>query len=204
MFARHTVTAEDRQRTEMYRRGLAAAVELGIEAQGADLSQFLAGMKMELTIFDRSAGNRERALQLINKTNQFNLNGRRFTDEEVSAVLSSGGRLYSVKLDDRTGSQGEILVCLIDADQRVVALVLSCRVFQRRVECAFLCWLARKVGGDIRLAYASTERNTPLREFLADPAFVVRERGDSLLHSERFLSDHERDVELFRLMEPGA
>jgi FkbH-like protein len=155
-----------------------------------------------LTIVDRSAGDRERAIQLINKTNQFNLNGSRITDDDVSRILASGGRLYTARLDDRTGSHGEILACLIDGQRRIVSFVLSCRVFQRQVEYAFICWLVRRFGHELKLAYAATERNTPIQVFLKDADVAVNE-ADTLLDGVRFLGNYESRLDLFALKEIG-
>lgn len=202
LFARRTISNEDRQRTEMYRRRLEVSKLSPIAGAGADLTDFLAKLRMELTIFDRSAGDRERAIQLINKTNQFNLNGRRMTDDEVAGILATGGRLYTARLDDRTGSQGEILACLIDGQRRMVSFVLSCRVFQRQVEYAFICWLVRRLGNELKLAYAATERNTPMREFLKEAAVAFNEE-EAFLEGIRFLESHAAQLNLFILKEVG-
>ena len=47
-----------------------------------------------------------------------------------------------VTLDDRNGTHGEVIACLIDAAGTIESFVMSCRVFQRRAEFAFIAWLA--------------------------------------------------------------
>ena len=169
LFDRRSVTAEDVERTEMYRRRVAAHSP----TEGAGLMDFLKGLDMVLTLRDRTNDDWTRAHQLINKTNQFNLNGRRFDESQVATVLAGGGRMFTAVLDDRAGSHGEIIACLIDRDGMVHALVMSCRVFQRRVEYAFLLWLlSHWQGPALSFAFSATERNEPLRNFLADPAFA--------------------------------
>lgn len=169
LFDRRSVTAEDVERTEMYRRRVAAHSP----TEGAGLMDFLKGLDMVLTLRDRTNDDWTRAHQLINKTNQFNLNGRRFDESQVATVLADGGRIFTAVLDDRAGSHGEIIACLIDRDGMVHALVMSCRVFQRRVEYAFLLWLlSHWQGPALSFAFSATERNEPLRNFLADPAFA--------------------------------
>lgn len=201
LFARRSVSSEDKHRTEMYRRRKHTASTISfVEQTGADLTDFLAKLGMELTIFNRSFGDRARAIQLINKTNQFNLNGRRMTDNEVANILNRGGHFFTAKLDDRTGSHGEILACLIDEKQHILTFVLSCRVFQRRVEHAFFCWLIRHLGTELTLSYASTEKNTPMSDFLKDQAFAVNE-DKCVLDGSQFLSSHAVDLELFSLKE---
>lgn len=200
LFARPVMTEEDLERTEMYRRRLAGLIPT--QAEGADLKAFLEGLGMCLTIHDRSAGTRDRAVQLINKTNQFNINGRRFSDEEVGEVLARGGRLFAASLVDRTGSHGEILACLISVDGIVESFVLSCRVFERRVEHAFIVWLASQQNAPKAFRFATTPRNEPARKFLADPAFAAR-NGDSVVFDAAAFADrHRSDFELFSLGGP--
>ncbi|NFV78556.1 HAD-IIIC family phosphatase [Magnetospirillum aberrantis] len=167
LFSRAEVTEEDRRRTELYR--LREAVP--VTAAAGDLTAFLAGMGMRLEIRDAGAGDWTRPFQLINKTNQFNLNGRRFDEAEIAEILASGGTLYAGRLTDRSGDHGEILACLVGADGIIEALVLSCRVFQRRVEHAFLAWLAGRQRAPGALRFAATPRNEPLRTFIQAPPF---------------------------------
>jgi FkbH-like protein len=166
LFGRKQVTHEDRERTSLYKRrveGMAPS-----DVSGADLEKFLKTLDMRLEIHDRTKGGRERAVQLINKTNQFNLNGRRWEDQEVDRVLSEGGSLFTATLGDRTGSHGEILSCLISAEGVIECFVMSCRVLQRRVEHAFLAWLAQGPVAPRGLRYAPTDRNEPLRNFIKE------------------------------------
>ena len=203
LFHREGVTGEDRERTEMYRRQLQSLVPR--ESEGADLQSFLQDLEMSLTIHDRTSGDRTRALQLINKTNQFNLNGERVSDQEVREVLESGGRLYTASMADRNGEHGEIVACLIDPDGVVQSFVMSCRVFQRRVEFAFLLWLGRTHPSPLEFMFRSTDRNEPLRTFLEDVAFS--DSGPRVgFDVRRFEASHSSVLELFRIIEsePGG
>lgn len=197
LFDRRRVTVEDTERTEMYRRR--AATHPPIE--GAGLMDFLKSLDMVLTLHDRTNDDWTRACQLINKTNQFNLNGRRMDASQVATVLADGGRMFTAMLDDRTGSHGEIMACLVDRDGRVHALVMSCRVFQRRVEYAFLLWLlGHWQGSTLTFAFSVTERNEPFRNFLADSAFA--DGGECwTLDGDVFTTAHAADFSLFTIRE---
>jgi FkbH-like protein len=199
LFPHREITAEDRARTELYRRRVEGMVPSDLA--GADLTRFLRDLQMTLTIHDRSQGDRSRAVQLINKTNQFNLNGNRVTDEEVAAILRSGGRLLSATLSDRSGSHGEILACLVTADGAITALVLSCRVFQRRVEYAFLAWLASQPGPPRGALWASTPRNAPLRQFLGEVAGPLNGAGLVRLDAAAIQARYAQDLQLFSIRE---
>ena len=194
---RREITAEDRERTEMYRRRLEGMVPSDL--QGADLTRFLQDLKMTLTIHDRVRGDRTRAVQLINKTNQFNLNGCRVSDDDVRVILDAGGHLFGATLDDRTGSHGEILACLVAQDRTITSFVMSCRVFQRRVEYAFLAWLAAQPHPPIGLRWASTPRNAPFLQFLRE--ITGPPNGDGLipLDPTTVTACCARDLELFAI-----
>jgi len=193
-FARPDLTNEDRDRTAMYRRRLEGMAPT--DATGADLSEFLSGLGMRLQVHDRTQGDRTRAVQLINKTNQFNANGRRWTDDEVGAVLRAGGRLYGATLSDRTGSHGEVIACLVDGEGTVTAFVMSCRVFQRRAEHAFLGALIRAGRAPVRLLFSRTERNEPFATFLHSPGFAEAEPGTWTFAAQEFLDAHGAELGL--------
>jgi len=198
LFVRQETTTEDRERTAMYRRRLEGMVPSALG--GADISRFLESLGMTLTVHDKSRGDRTRAVQLINKTNQFNLNGRRVTDGEVGAALDAGGQLISASLADRTGSHGEILACLIGPDRVITSFVMSCRVFQRRVEYAFLSWLAAQPKAPVAMDWASTPRNEPFAQFVRDLA-ASNASGDGVipLESQAIEQQFANDRGLFAL-----
>lgn len=195
VFSRRDLTAEDRERTALYRRRLEGMAP--VELEGGDLTRFLATLQMRLVLHDRTHGDRARAVQLINKTNQFNANGRRWTAAEVDEVLGRGGRLLSGSLADRSGSHGEILACLMGCDGIVEAFVMSCRVFQRRVELAFLVALSDQGIRPVGIRYAGTERNEPFKQFTRDALLGEPENGVLALDAAAFGARHRAVLELF-------
>jgi len=87
-------------------------------------------------------------------------------DVRPETITAGGGRLLTASLSDRHGDHGEILSCLVTADGVVESLVLSCRVFQRRVEFAFFNWLVSSGLAPSVLKFAETPRNEPIQRFL--------------------------------------
>jgi FkbH-like protein len=181
----------------MYRRRLISPPPRDSES----LVNFLKSLEMVLKVRNRTGGEIARAHQLINKTNQFNLNGIRLEESDLRAVLDGGGRIITATLEDRTGNHGEILACLIDASGLVRSFVMSCRVFERRVEFAFLVWLLNHWDGPpLHFTFEATERNEPIRRFLKDRAFAPGSMGWSV-NSSLFVADHSEDVDLFSVQE---
>ena len=197
-FNKTIVTSEDLQKTELYRRKLNINQQILINDQGGNLFDFLSNLSMELVIFDRSKSEYERSIQLINKTNQFNLNGDRLTIEEIKSVILDGGKLYSAKLSDRTGEHGEILACLIDNSGCILSFVLSCRVFQREVEFVFICKLIEILKFDLKFKFKKTTRNTPISNFLSEICFS-NFSNLIYLNSNQFYSKNAYKLDLFKI-----
>jgi FkbH-like protein len=111
-----------------------------------------------------------RALELVNKTNQFNLNGRRWTDAAWAAHFRRPEAfLLTATYEDKFGPLGKIAALLGRRDGRslvIDAWVMSCRAFSRRIEHQCLKYLFDKTGvEEIIFDFVITPRNGPLREF---------------------------------------
>ena len=160
------VTAEDRLRTEAIR---SQTVRVRA-ASGSEGVAYLKELGLELEIsFDGFAPSR--SLQLINKTNQFNLTGERIS-EAVWGELSRQSYYHccTASLKDKYGEFGIIAVLLGQVSgQRltVESMVLSCRAFGRCVEHLFLSAAARAFSAtSIEGRFLRTEKNEPAERFL--------------------------------------
>jgi FkbH-like protein len=168
-FAKRAIREEDRLRVASLRAGEALRQAA---AQGASLDALLAGAQSRIT-FRWGKEPDPRALELVNKTNQFNLNGARYTQADWNAYLAVPATYQLVvEYEDRFGKLGKIAV-LAGREQagafEVDVWVMSCRAFARRIEHQCLSLLLSR-WEPVRLRYQRTERNGPMREFLAEMA----------------------------------
>jgi len=83
-----TVSAEDGIRAERYGR---EAERLALREQAGTLEEFLAGLHMRGSVAPVSDANLARVTQLVNKTNQFNVTTRRYTEAQIIAIAAAGG-----------------------------------------------------------------------------------------------------------------
>ncbi len=105
-----SVTDEDRERTSQYQGNKARDA---LKAAVTDLPSYLRGLEMQLVWkrFDRIG--LQRIVQLINKSNQFNLTTRRYTDEDVIAVMADPDAFgLQLRLLDRFGDNGIIAIII--------------------------------------------------------------------------------------------
>ncbi len=137
------LSSDDAQRAEQYRANAERAVAM--ETIG-DYDAYLRSLDMVCTIAPFDPVGRTRIAQLINKSNQFNLTTRRYTEAEVAAMETDPGLFtLQVRLVDKFGDNGMISVVIFrkGADAWVCdTWLMSCRVLKRRVEEAVLATVA--------------------------------------------------------------
>ena len=166
LFQISKVTDEDKNRTSLYKRMKKSNLEFSHTETNIDA--FLKSLEMEIELFERTAVDNERAVQLINKTNQFNSNGNRISKQHCDQMIDGGARLITAQLRDKNGEHGEILAILIDANNQIVSFVMSCRVFRRQAEIIFLFTILKEFGVDyLSLPYIETDRNQPFKLFIS-------------------------------------
>ena len=101
LFQISKVTAEDKNRTFLYKRRKKSNLE--ISHTETNIDAFLKSLEMEIELFERTAADNDRAVQLINKTNQFNSNGNKVSKHHCDQMIDSGARLITAQLRDKNG-----------------------------------------------------------------------------------------------------
>lgn len=143
LFETLAITGEDRARAASIRQN-AARQALASNAAGVD--DYLAQLEIKVQLAPCDETNLPRVVQLINKTNQFNLTTRRRTDAEVRALLAAGAYPLTMRAGDRFGDSGLTGVLIAvpeDGGLRVDTWLMSCRVLGRRLEEVMFAALVR-------------------------------------------------------------
>ena len=153
---------------------------------------------MELEISTRTSSDNDRAVQLINKTNQFNSNGIRRHQDECDDLLDNGGRLITATLEDKNGNHGEVLSIMIDQNNEVLSYVMSCRVFQRQAEIVFINTILESGIEFLTIDYKKTDRNEPFRLFLSR-FFTKVKSGKYTLTSQIITESYPDANQLFKV-----
>jgi FkbH-like protein len=169
---------EDRSRADFYQ---ANAERVSLQKVG-NLEEYLRSLQMVASISPFNAVGRVRIAQLINKSNQFNLTTRRYSENEVEALENDPAKFcLQVRLADRFGDNGMISVVIFDigADEwSCDTWLMSCRVLGRRVEELVLATVAEaaRQAGARRLTgtYLPTKKNALVTEHFAKLGFAKR------------------------------
>ena len=170
LFGKPRVSPEDVIRLESIRQGAPFQ-----QADGDSTSEAFLQQADAVITFDFSLAADPRALELVNKTNQFNLNGVRYTEADWKKRLERPGEFLAVvSYRDKFGPLGKIAVMEGRREEEALVIdtwVMSCRAFSRRIEHQCLqAMFERYAALEIFFHFQPTPRNGPLQDFLASIA----------------------------------
>jgi len=171
LFETLAITREDRQRTASIRENLERKT---LESTAGSVDDYLAQLDIQVQLAPFDEANLPRIVQLINKTNQFNLTTRRRGDAEVRALLAAGAYTQAMRASDRFGDSGltGVLIAIPDgAGLRVDTWLMSCRVLGRRLEevmfAALVRYAAENHTTQITGEYIPTAKNSQVADLYA-------------------------------------
>jgi FkbH-like protein len=193
------LTREDAARTDQY-RALARAADARTAATTPE--EFLSGLGMHATLEPVSAATLPRVVQLIGKTNQFNLTGRRHSEAAVEDLIARVGAVHlTLRLRDRFTDHGLVGVVLAvpqGTDLRVDTWLMSCRVLGRGVEIATMRVLTEtaRAQGFTRVVgeYLPSGRNEPARGAYERSGFTALSGEPDAGDSTRWIFDLTHDT----------
>ena len=186
-FERLALSVEDTARTELYHRERLRKAD---ESSAASVEGFLRSLAMKATIDDLQAATLARVAQLTQKTNQFNVTTKRYSEEQVSRFAADPAAIVrTIRISDRYGDSGLVGVLMARANGErceIDTLLLSCRVIGRGVESLMLADLgdlARRRGASVLAGqFIPTPKNAPAQDVYARHGFALAEtNGDGTL-----------------------
>ncbi|WP_267423443.1 HAD-IIIC family phosphatase [Methylobacterium sp. GC_Met_2] len=163
------VTAEDLAKTEQY-RGEAQRQEL--QRSTASMDEYLASLEIRVHIARNNPGALRRVTQLINKTNQFNLATRRYTEDEVATAMREGS-VYAARVVDRFGDMGIVGVAIV-RNGALETFLMSCRALGRRIESQVLRYVCQQEADpELRAHFRPSAKNRMVETFLDENGFAL-------------------------------
>ncbi|MBF0417640.1 MAG: HAD family hydrolase [Magnetococcales bacterium] len=177
VFDKLTLTGEDLQRGEMYRH---QQDREALRATAGSLEAFHRGLAMRVTIRPVEETTFARVLDLIHKTNQFNLSTRRHDAQTLRTLLEDPAcGVFGMRVADKFGDYGLVGVAILHLAGEVVeldTLLMSCRVIGRNVERAFLAdlcaWSRQRGATRMEADFIPTAKNQPVARFLPEQGFM--------------------------------
>ncbi len=191
LFDTLTVSDEDKRRGAMYK---AEARRKELQTSASDMNAYYRSLEMIVEIKFADDFSIPRIAQQTQKTNQFNLTTRRYSDADIKSFVDCDtSDVIRLRLEDRFGDSGIVGTCILRyEDRRAIfdSFLLSCRVLGRGVEDAFLLHalkLAKKRACSLAIGeYYKMKKNAQVETFFGDHGFVeidaAKEKADRVFH----------------------
>lgn len=194
------LTDEDKKKGKIYQ---AQGERKKLEKSSSDLGDFFRALEMKAEIKAADKFSIPRISQLTQKTNQFNMTTRRYSEVEIiKFVTSSDSYVFSVLSQDRFGDNGIIGIFILKFDGDICLIdsfLLSCRVIGRTIEqsiAAFISEFARKKGARTLIGeFIPTAKNQPAKDFYKDLSFTDAGNGKFTLDLQQQHIEYSRYIE---------
>jgi FkbH-like protein len=130
----------------------------------------------------------DRIFELVNKTNQFNTTGRRWTPEDFRGLLASGAAIHTFEVVDKYTDYGLVGVVIVVGDT-IEQWVMSCRVLGYQIEEAVMASVVKHVRASgyalVKGSLTETDVNFPCRTLFSKCGFTLGQNGYWILEADQ-------------------
>lgn len=160
-------STDDLHKTEQYRTEARREAE---KHAHHSVDDYLRSLDLHITITRNAKDQVPRMAQLTQKTNQFNLTTKRYTEQDVTAMLESGKfSFFTISVKDRFGDSGITGLAIVEHGKEEAVmdtLLLSCRILGRNIEWIFMDMIMQEIDRPVILAsFIPTARNQQVSDF---------------------------------------
>lgn len=190
------VSEEDKQRNQMYRQNQIRREE---QKKVHNIEEFLGSLEMTAEVDVLNKGNLQRVVQLLQKTNQFNVTTKRHSEQFVANMMDKKEWLtYVVRLKDKYGDNGIVLVALVQITEGQAVMdtfLMSCRVIGRTLEQVVVGLIIKdlKEKGVPTLIgeFIPTAKNKLVENLFPDLGFSVLDQASDVVRYHSAVNDYQ-------------
>jgi FkbH-like protein len=161
------VTTEDRAKAAQYAQESERAF---LAEVASDIGSYIRSLEIEMTSWRNTPTLIKRIAQLTNKTNQFNLTTRRYSEADIARLMAEAD-VFAYGVRDRFGDMG-IVGVVIAVDGAIDTCLMSCRALGRGIESNMLAHAVRHATTTVtRAFYRRTAKNDMVADFYGRHGF---------------------------------
>jgi FkbH-like protein len=154
------------------------------------IDDYLRSLDISIQVFENEVSLVPRISQMTQKTNQFNLTTKRYTESQIANfLLSKDYRVFAISVNDKFGDNGVTGVCIVNIDRMakcasIDTFLMSCRIIGRNVEYVFFDFLIKRLielnFTSIKAKYISTKKNEQVNDFYENLGFEVSKNENEI------------------------
>lgn len=198
LFYNLSSTKEDERKIEMYKQQIYRG---NAKKRFSDIEEYLASLELKLTIFEDDESIIPRMSQMSQKTNQFNLTTKRYTEGDIkNFITADDSKIFAFSVSDKFGDSGVTGLCIINFDEKsqtanIDTFLMSCRIIGRNIEYAFMDYLINFINKNkiktITARYIKTNKNEQVIEFYETCSFSLIEFNNEIKYYELIVEKYE-------------
>jgi FkbH-like protein len=187
LFYNHSITAEDRKKIGMYKQ---QEKREGVKKKFTDIEDYLESLELKMTIHENNNSIIHRISQLTQKTNQFNLTTKRYTEGDIKNFIENKNFvIVAFSISDKFGDSGVTGLCIVNLYNKIQSaeidsFLMSCRIIGRNIEYAFVDYLMNILNrykiNTITANYIRTKKNEQVKEFYDRCSFSLTKSTNSV------------------------
>jgi FkbH-like protein len=191
-------TKEDLQRAEMYKQ---QEKRESLLKKYTNVEDYLTSLGLEITVYEDDQSIVSRLSQLTQKTNQFNLTTKRYSEVDImNFISSSDSKVLAFNTNDKFGDSGITGLCIIRFDkiQRTALIdtfLMSCRIIGRNIEYAFLDFiidiLKKNKTSYLKANYIRTPKNEQVNNFYDSCSFSLIKSDSNIKEYNLWIKDYK-------------
>jgi FkbH-like protein len=180
-------SAEDKIRTELYKQQNLRNSE---KKKINNIEDFLSSLELSIKLFVDHKDYVPRMAQMTQKTNQFNLTTKRYTERDITQfILNKDYRVFCISVSDKFGDSGITGLCILKLDRSeqlaiIDTFLLSCRVIGRNIEHVFMDIIINKIKKEkifkIETFFKQTPKNEQVRNFYDQFGFKLKYENEEV------------------------
>ena len=179
------LTNEDLNKTKQY---IDNRLRNQFEKKYKNKNKFIKELDITIDIKPINDSSLARVTQLTNKTNQFNLTTIRYTEKQLTDIISNNGMIFSLEVKDKFGDNGLTGVCIITKDETLLNIenfLLSCRILGKKIEVYFLNSILNFIKKNhknvqVTSKYIKSSKNLQVENFYESLGFELTESNNEI------------------------
>lgn len=203
-FRIYSVTNEDKSKTEQYKANAQRAAE---QKKFVVFEDFIRSLRIEIHIMSANKFNIPRIAQMTQKTNQFNLTTKRYTEQDIYGFIENKWKIYCINVKDKFGDSGItgtiFLKPLSNNEFEIDTLLLSCRVLGKGIENAFLTSIVNHLYElgitAIKAQYIPTSKNNQVFDFYDRNGFELIKYVDNIKYYYLKLNQRKSNKDYYKI-----
>ena len=195
-FQLYDLTGEDKDKLVQYKQNSLRNQSL---QSFLKIEDYIASLNIMISVKEADSFTIPRIAQLTQKTNQFNLTTRRYTEADISSLIYEGHKVYSASVKDKFGDNGITAVCILKiistTKVEIDTMLLSCRILGRLIEFALMKKLLNMLQLDgideVHALYIPSAKNEQAASFYDKLGFEVLEHEASKSYTLRINNQYK-------------